>query len=512
VTKTQRKLLIAGAILLATPILYLVWEHYSGKWALAAWEKDMRAKGEKLTVDQLRPTFVYSESNGAVSFLAAASVLSSNEVKWPTPTISPSLGYQVLPGKVVGIQPMLEISGVRSNTWKQFEQQVEDQAEVLALLRQAIRKPVLDFGVRYIGLSEPLTHLTPLIKSADWLKAECIYYSRKRELDAALEAIVSLAELGNKLRRERLGISQFYSLNATQSGLLLAWAALQIDGWTEHQLSVLQQGWSSRDAISTALETANMDRLLILKVVEQGISSGLSTTQILPPFQTPNNLDALEWVSNAYNHLKLVFVSYVGGPAWIYAWYDRAKLDYLATTQQVLESKRRARAPNAWKVGSLLIETRASETYGPYDRLRFNDSRSSARAWAIGLENIMHSTSRIEMWREMTVAAIALKRYNLRHGKLPDTLTALVPEFLSIPPVDFMNGQPLCYRPKPDGTYQLYSVGDNGRDDGGNPQRADKMHPISGAFFEFWSQDIVWPSPATTEDIAEYRRQHTQPK
>ena len=63
----------------------------------------------------------------------------------------------------------------------------------------------------------------------------------------------------------------------------------------------------------------------------------------------------------------------------------------------------------------------------------------------------------------MTLAAIALKRYELRHGKLPASLEALVPEFLSTVPYDYMAAKPLSYRLKADGSYVLYSVGEDAR-------------------------------------------------
>jgi hypothetical protein len=92
----------------------------------------------------------------------------------------------------------------------------------------------------------------------------------------------------------------------------------------------------------------------------------------------------------------------------------------------------------------------------------------------------------------MTLAAIALRRYQLRHGKLPTSLEELVPEFLPAVPYDYMSATPLRYRLKPDGSYVLYSVGEDGKDDGGDPT------PTPGASPGLWGgRDVVWPSPAT---------------
>ncbi|HEY5480127.1 MAG TPA: hypothetical protein VIL39_01465, partial [Verrucomicrobiae bacterium] len=97
-----------------------------------------------------------------------------------------------------------------------------------------------------------------------------------------------------------------------------------------------------------------------------------------------------------------------------------------------------------------------------------------------------------ETERQMTLAAIALKRFQLRHGQLPPALEALVPELLPAVPYDYMSAKPLCYRLKPDASYVLYSVGLDGKDDGGDPSSSPGVSP------GLWGgRDAVWPSPET---------------
>ena len=93
---------------------------------------------------------------------------------------------------------------------------------------------------------------------------------------------------------------------------------------------------------------------------------------------------------------------------------------------------------------------------------------------------------------QMVSAAVALKRYELRHGQLPQSLALLVPEFLAQAPQDCMDGQPLRYRLNGDGSFTLYSVGEDGQDEGGDPSAADSdkerqnKSPWAG-------RDWVWP-------------------
>ena len=69
--------------------------------------------------------------------------------------------------------------------------------------------------------------------------------------------------------------------------------------------------------------------------------------------------------------------------------------------------------------------------------------------------------------------ACALERYRLAHNAYPETLDALVPQFLAQIPPDLIGGQPLHYRRADDGKFLLYSVGWNETDDGGKPGSDD---------------------------------------
>ncbi|HXE42306.1 MAG TPA: hypothetical protein VN516_04710, partial [Candidatus Baltobacteraceae bacterium] len=63
--------------------------------------------------------------------------------------------------------------------------------------------------------------------------------------------------------------------------------------------------------------------------------------------------------------------------------------------------------------------------------------------------------------------ACALERYRLAHSQYPETLDALIPQFMEKIPHDIIGGQPLHYRRTTDGKFLLYSVGWNETDDGG---------------------------------------------
>ncbi|MCL4218193.1 MAG: hypothetical protein KJ052_14480, partial [Candidatus Hydrogenedentes bacterium] len=72
---------------------------------------------------------------------------------------------------------------------------------------------------------------------------------------------------------------------------------------------------------------------------------------------------------------------------------------------------------------------------------------------------------------QITVArtAVTVERFRLAEGRLPADLTELVPEYLPEVPMDYFadNKTPLRYRGGEDGAFVVYSVSQNGKDDGG---------------------------------------------
>lgn len=81
---------------------------------------------------------------------------------------------------------------------------------------------------------------------------------------------------------------------------------------------------------------------------------------------------------------------------------------------------------------------------------------------------------------QQALAALALERFFVKHGRYPAALGELTPEFLPAIPNDPCDGKPLRYRTTPAGRYQLWSVGFDGKDDDGkvtlDAKGARKLH------------------------------------
>jgi hypothetical protein len=85
---------------------------------------------------------------------------------------------------------------------------------------------------------------------------------------------------------------------------------------------------------------------------------------------------------------------------------------------------------------------------------------------------------RSEARRNVAGVLLAATRYRLATGSLPESIEALVPEYLPYAPVDvFAQDTALLKLVSTDSEWTVYSIGDNGRDDGGPRPESE---PVDG--------------------------------
>ena len=82
---------------------------------------------------------------------------------------------------------------------------------------------------------------------------------------------------------------------------------------------------------------------------------------------------------------------------------------------------------------------------------------------------VHHTTARSQTLLDQASLACALEQFRVSHGQYPESLDALIPQFMNadVVPHDRLNGRSYRYRRSTDGRYLLYSIGWNSIDDGG---------------------------------------------
>jgi hypothetical protein len=87
-----------------------------------------------------------------------------------------------------------------------------------------------------------------------------------------------------------------------------------------------------------------------------------------------------------------------------------------------------------------------------------------------------------------TIAAVAAERFRIARGRWPESLAELTPKYLPEVLLDPFDGKPLRYRKTADGVL-IYSVGPDGKDDGGKIDRT-KSGNAPGIDLGFWLFDV----------------------
>ena len=142
---------------------------------------------------------------------------------------------------------------------------------------------------------------------------------------------------------------------------------------------------------------------------------------------------------------------------------DSDELFYIQQLQGCIEAVRRLQTP--LDARSVLEELKSLQDSRDV-QLRSLFGRYKHLVSAVAIPNTtraVETTLRSETERRMTITAIALSRNHLRTGQHPGALVELVPRFLSAEFTDPWSGKPLGYRLNGDGSFTLYSVGEDGR-------------------------------------------------
>jgi hypothetical protein len=501
-TRPRKRLLLAFISIFLLIAAFLVVEHFRGAWMLKRWKARMAAQGEELNIDKLAPAPVPPDLNGLPQVLWTAGFLGS----LPPDLIPPVVKF-VAPRKCVVIHQLNEWHTRTSRntnvtiTWAKVAEPLALADGTIQAALDALQSDAFNANLYYpSGFSIPMNHLTRIRPLAQFLSVALLHDLHQGQRDAAFAKLQGLLVLPEVQRDEPMIISQLVRIGIMHIAFTAAWQALQCDGWTDEQLAATQDAWSRYDFLRTMDKAFAMERAMAVNECERFRNSDQPLSSVFEPWTgvaaagpTPSLL-SWDWVAKMFDPRDRLFT-----PAWKFAWSRQDELHYCELVQAVLDEQRRGIAAKSG-IGAIAATERIEAVQpGTYDRLRFIVSRliigslskAMSRAW------LAQTTA------EIARTAIAIKRYELRHGKLPCSLAALVPEFLPGPPIDYMDGQPLRYCLDSDDGFLLYSVGPDGRDGEGD---TSPMRATSASNWSFQNgRDLVWPQPASEEEVNLWR-------
>jgi hypothetical protein len=497
----RRKISVVAGIVLGVALLIPVIHHYQLRFALAAYVAEFKAKGEPMDLAQVIPPPVPPEQNG-VPFITNAlanfygGIFSSNLTHNLPPAMREVSSGKAMIGwqqpKIIGSD---EPSELLTNTWEDLGKELIAAKSDLDSFQNLTNHKLLDFNLDYQqGFNIRLAHLAQLKRAAQWLNASTLYNLHERKTSDACADVCAMLAIAKGQKEERLEISQLVRMNIARFSTAATWEILQDPNISENDLILLQQNWQSLEFISPIEQAYLMERVMDLCSMEQ--------------FQQ-NPDDLWRGVSGRSDGIQRMW--HKGQWRWFWSYADERRA--LETQSMLIEATRMAETNNSFQSVQSFVRTNFVrlhfETPQPQDDTFQMDIDEFGVRWlfsegAYDSFSMLRGAVIMETARNVVVTAIAIKRYELRHHQLPATLEELTPEFLPSVPIDCMDGQPLRYRPNADGTFLLYSVGENGVDDGGNPALEKGVIGSNYYWQNSHALDWVWPKPATEAEIQAY--------
>lgn len=341
---------------------------------------------------------------------------------------------------------------------------------VIEELRQASRMPSSRFPLNYTTNNPAriiFPHRESLKSCVTVLRLRAVAELENGQSDKALSDVRLMLFLAGSIRTEPLLWPLRVRMLITDSALQPVWEGLARQQWTDDQLIALEQELAGFDA---------------LKDYEIAVRSEIAW-----------NLKFIEdlRIERLANSITCMCGDNMWGPTLIYrlspgGWF------YL--NARAVARVYEVALPTSAELERRIISPEISERFGralglEYRRHLIPDN--ILVSWMVGpMDREAINCARTQAAVDMARIACALERYRRAQGSYPEQLDALAPQFIKKIPHDIINGQLLHYHRTDNGKFLLYSVGWNGKDDGGVPGDGRQYFPSKS------QGDWSWQCPA----------------
>ncbi len=347
-------------------------------------------------------------------------------------------------------------------------------AALFAELRAASQRPYSRFPINYDVLN-PAEILLPHLNN---FRAIC----RRLQLKACAELAVGQSEealndvklslsMIDTLKGEPFLISYLVRMACLQLAVQPIWEGLAEHAWSDAQLRELGTRLPSYDFIADLKPTLGAERSWGIGIIDHVKHTG--------------KLGELMVDSGPSEGMDLLARMVPSG------WYDQEKLSYCKLFHVEFELE----VPSTFEAASQRISpAHMTADHAELDRALQGDAFTTIfvhhrlmSKWLLpAVGALVRKAAAARVMVDQAILGCALERYRLANGQLPNTLDALVPQFISQLPHDVITGESYKYRLTKDGQFVLYSVGSNERDDGGVPGKT---------LFDDKEGDWVWQYP-----------------
>jgi len=314
-------------------------------------------------------------------------------------------------------------------TGSRIAQFLGENSEALELLHEAASIEHSRYPVDYrVAMHIVLPELNEIKNCARLARLEAVWRAECNDAERALESMLSVFGVARSLAREPMVICQIVHIACHGNAVLAIERVINRTGLTDEQLVQLS------GALISAEQGSDISRAFVSERCE-----------VLSVFRNPEYLDS-DNLGFEPPHIVALKVQQALGLL------DKGAIVYLDLMSDYIETTRLPEHERKKAVEA--IDVRAEATWV-----------SSMPFTPLFARFITADLRRIAQLRTAR-AGLAIERYRLDNGKLPEKLAELVPAYLDAVPKDPFDGQELRYKRLEKG-YVVYSIGRDLSDDGG---------------------------------------------
>jgi hypothetical protein len=341
-----------------------------------------------------------------------------------------------------------------------------------------------------------LTSALPIISTirdgARGLKIRALRNIGDGRLPKAWQDILALYRLSDLISQYSTLVEQLVAMAIRSIATQATQQLLDSPSMTKELAHQIRDDLAALPPISTTADSINrVERLCTLDAVIQIKTRGFNTISGLATGETessPIDLAAINW-NTVLEKINTTYDDLVAAMQQPDAAQRAEALS--GVEQQLNDEQAQAHSPGAF-AAALFSRSARSELVGKIVVGMVFPSMRAANS----------ADDRTRSSFALTELAAALAEYRAEHGKYPVKLDDLTPGILAMLPNDIYHAKPYVYRRIDDG-YLLYTLGENGNDDGGSNENRRVFEGQDIEELELSAEDTEGPQiPSGADDIS----------
>ncbi|HJW73634.1 MAG TPA: hypothetical protein VJ486_12470 [Geothrix sp.] len=447
----KRSLLLIPLVLVGLVASVHLLENWRGARAWEAWKASRQAAGDSYDMKVFNPEPIPDAENYAAHPAVAKAM------KVVDPTIRNPISQTELPAQAPPSGSWAEGRREDLKAWEATLQTrdlsafLETYREPLARIEEASHRPHCRLPVDYTKGEVP--SLLGHRGFARTFRLRALVRLQQRRPAEAEEDILTVLRIANVLEEDPALITHLLRVAMIRLMAQPLWEGLEAHAWTEPQLAALQQALARVDALKSYRRGLEVERLYWVQ-------------EDAYHFPTLSN----RFINNQGWGESYVF------PGWGWrllcgnvipaGWlrqnllaHDRTWVEVFLPAMPPGEHRMDARILDKHHADQLERERR-KEPLTPYTFI----AKQSAQHF---LYQQCQRAARTQVLLDQAVIVCALERFRLAKGRYPEVLAELCPIYLTRIPEDPVGEGSYRYRRLPAGSFQLWSLGWDGKDDGG---------------------------------------------